>query len=160
MDVPKNRSGTFFVQGEKIVLKKDGTWFSDGIEITHEPTREVFFKSIHWDEKEKRYCLKVGYETIFIEVEDTPFFVNAIEEEPNESFFAKLSNESRVRITPGQLKYDDNKLYLFLDSGQKAKFLSAPYYQLLQRLREDARYYFLFVDGKKVKLAKKESTKS
>jgi hypothetical protein len=26
------RSGTFFVKGEKIVLKRDGTWFADGID--------------------------------------------------------------------------------------------------------------------------------
>lgn len=153
-DTAQKRSGTFFVKGEKIVLKKDGTWVADGVEITHEQTCDLFYRSIHWDEKEKKYCLRIGYETLFIEVEDTPFFVTALREEAGASI-AMLSSHQEVSIKPNQLKYEDARLYLLLENGLRAKFLSAAYYELLKKLKEDEKYYYLLIDGAKVNLAEK-----
>jgi hypothetical protein len=149
----QGKSGTFFVKGEKIVLRKDGTWMADGIEVTHEQTREIFFKVIRWDPKEKKYCLSIGYETIFIEVEDTPYFVTALAA----SGKARLSDERVIKIKPGSLAYENGNLYLALDDGQRAKFLSAPYYEILRGLQEDAKHYFLTIGGKRVNLSTKDS---
>ena len=47
------RSGTFFCKGQKITLKRDGTWIADGIEITHDQTRELFYRAIDFDPQTK-----------------------------------------------------------------------------------------------------------
>ncbi|MEW6056911.1 MAG: hypothetical protein AB1540_09885 [Bdellovibrionota bacterium] len=146
----------FFVKGEKIVLKKDATWEADGVEITHDQTRELFFRSVHWDENEKKYFLEVGYEHMFIEVEDTAVFVTALEQADSQGLRAKLSNAADAPIKADQLQYRDGNLYLSLSDGQKAKFLSAPYYDLLKRLQEDERYYFLTIGGNRANLSSKE----
>jgi hypothetical protein len=145
----------FFVQGEKIVLKKDGTWIADGIEITHDQTREAFFKSIKWDETEQKYCLAIGYEVMFIEVEDTPYFVTALITQ-KQSVRARLSNFTEAPIAD-HLKYEGGNLYLELADGQRAKFLSAPYYDLLHSLQEDEKFYFLTIEEKRVNLSAKDS---
>lgn len=150
----------FFVKGEKIVLKKDGTWFADGIEITHEQTRDLFFKSIHWDKTEKQHYLEVGYERIFIEVEDTPYFVNALEQKSGGAIVAKLSNFTDIDIIPDRpdrIQYTDGNLYLLLESGERAKFLSASYYDLLRGLQEDSRAYYVTISGQRVNLSPKDS---
>jgi hypothetical protein len=155
MKMTEQRSGTFFVKGEKIVLKRDGTWFADGVEITHEQTRDLFYRAIHWDETQRAYCLKVGYETIFIEVEDTPYFVTALE--PAQAPRVNLTDGRNLALEAARLSYEKGVLYLSLDGGQRAKFLSAPYYELLKGLEEDARYYYLIIAGKRVDLSPRES---
>ncbi|MBI3557966.1 MAG: DUF1285 domain-containing protein [Deltaproteobacteria bacterium] len=151
--MPQERSGTFFVKGEKIVLKKDGTWVADGIEITHEQTCALFYKAIHWDPTEKKFCLKVGYETIFIEVEDTPHFVSSLElgAKPR----ATLASAATIALQAARLKYEYGNLYLRLDDGLRAKFLSAPYYDLMSLLEEDDEFYFLTISAERVNLAPK-----
>lgn len=142
----------FFVKGEKITLKNDATWMADGIEITHDQTREVFFRSIHWDEAESQYYLEVGYERIFIEVEDTPYFVMALEHRGT-TLIAQLSNHAEQALDAERLSYVDRKLYLATHDGQRAKFLSAPYYDLLSDLKEDGSHYFIEVNGKRANLS-------
>ena len=147
----------FFVKGEKIILKRDGTWVADGTEITHEQTRDTFFKSIRWDEKERKYCLEIGYEVLFIEVEDTPYFVTSVEPRDGAAPLARLSNFTELPIRSDRIEYRDGSLYLRRDDGQRARFLSAPYYDLLRGLQEDDRYYFLTIAGERVNLSPKGS---
>lgn len=142
----------FFVKGEKIILKKDATWVADGVEITHEQTREVFFRSIQWDEAEGQHYLEVGYERIFIEVEDTPYFVMALEQR-GATLVARLSNHTDEVLAADRLTYVDGKLYLITSNGLRAKFLSAPFYDLLGNLKEDGGYYFVDINGKRANLA-------
>ena len=147
----------FFVKGEKIVLRRDGTWIADGTEITHGQTRDLFFRSIHWDAAENKYYLEVGYERIFIEVEDTPYFVTSIERQSApERILAKLSDFTTAELKAAALEYRDSNLYLTLSDGQKAKFLSPAYYDLLQDLQEDKHHYFISIAGSRVNLLAKD----
>ena len=142
----------FFVKGEKITLKRDGTWMADGVEITHEQTRDLFFKAIHWDGAEKQYYLEVGYERIFIEVEDTPFFVTSLE-----GHAASFSDFTEAPLRADKLTYENGSLYHLRDDGQRARFLSAAYYDILKGLQEDERFYFLTISGERVNLSPKAS---
>ena len=149
----------FFVKGEKIVLKRNGVWFADGIEITHEQTRDLFFRSIHWDEKTndegQHFYLEVGYERLFFDVEDTPYFVVSLGEESDGRLFANLTNSVKSPIQHDLLSYENTSLYLTLSNGFKARFLAAPYYDLLKHLEEDATGYYVEIAGQKKILLKK-----
>jgi hypothetical protein len=154
----------FFVQGEKIILRKDGVWIADGVEITHEQTRDLFFRSIHRDIKAGQYYLEVGYERIFIMIEDTPYFVTALNRKDGAgtglspetgAITVCLTNGSEQPITSNALSYEQGSLYLRTLDGERAKFLSAAYYDLLRDLQEDKTHYFLVIDGKRVNLAAK-----
>lgn len=144
----------FFVKGEKIVLKKDGTWVADGIEITHDQTRDLFFRSIHWDADQNQYYLEVGYERLFFEVEDTAWFVTALQSGGGK-LTALLSDTRTVALEAEALKYENESLYLGLPGDERARFLSAAYYDLLRDLQEDDQFYYVTIAGKRANLAAK-----
>jgi hypothetical protein len=145
----------FFVKGEKIVLKKDGTWVADGIEITHGETRDTFFRSIHKDTASNQYYLEIGYERMFIEVEDTPYFVTAIDDD-----HVLLSNTVKAPLKPDSLHYKNGNLYFQAPDGEQAKFLSAPYYDLLKSLSEDHQFYYVTVKGLRINLSPKTARRT
>lgn len=154
-------AGEFFVTGEKIVLKSNGIWFADGIEITHEQTRDLFFRIVHWKKSENQrpesFYLTLGYETIAIDVEDTAFFVKSVDFSKTRCTLT-LTDESTVSLRPDDLEYRGAALYVNISAshGDKinpaypwARFISAPYYDLLSRLEEDDDYYFIAIPGAK-----------
>ncbi|HRK01461.1 MAG TPA: DUF1285 domain-containing protein [Oligoflexia bacterium] len=154
-------AGEFFVKGEKIVLKSNGLWLADGIEITHDQTKALFYRAIHWKPKNfngpDTYYLTVGYETIAIEVEDTPFFVVAVDC-GHQKWTATLTDQETIAIEAEMLEYRGGSLYVNISKthGDRinagypwARFLSAPYHALLSHLEEDAEYYFIAIPGAK-----------
>src|SRR5690242_17598119 len=98
----------FFVDNEVIVISRDGVWLADGHEITHEPTRKLFARSLFKDAE--GYLLKIGRETKRIQVEDTAFFVRLIEGDPAEGYELSLSDDSRARLDPETLRYRPGRL--------------------------------------------------
>ena len=93
----------FFVDNEVIILSYDGVWLADGVEITHDPTRRLFARSIRKDDQ--GYFLQIGRETKRILVEDTPFFIYRIDGDPIHGFELSLSDETHEKLDPTKLDY-------------------------------------------------------
>lgn len=154
--MPLSRNAPFFVPHEKITLSRDGVWLSDGQEITHEGTRELFFRNLHKDGK--HYVIQVGRETMPVEIKDTAFFVTRIEGDPTGGYEVVLSDGMKVGLDPGTLRYKPGRLtcrVMTRIGEEEAKFLRAPYFDLLQHLQEDERSYFIDFAHSKITLAKK-----
>ena len=127
----------------------------------------MLFRS--WDDTEKQYYIEIGYERMFIEVEDTAYFVIGLTHDQAAvgagytRILAQVSNFSEVQIAPpanglSPLKYINGTLYLELSvANQRAKFLSAPFYDLMKSLEEDETHYFITIEGKRVNLSPKDS---
>ena len=62
-----------------IILKKDGSWTHEGVEITHERTLRLFRKSIKKDPQTSRFYLEIGREKEWIEVEEAPCHVRSVD---------------------------------------------------------------------------------
>jgi hypothetical protein len=138
---------------EKMVLTRNGIWLADGEEISHEPTRRLFAKSLHHDSK--GYFLYIGHETKRIEVEDTAYFVQRIEHH-GKRIEVWLSDDTREPLDFATLIYSPGRLTCKIKQGkEEAKFLSVPYNELLKDLDEDEAGYFLRNGGNRVVLAKK-----
>src|ERR1700733_12586175 len=91
-----------YVDREVIILNKDGVWIADDSEITHEPTRRLFARSLKKDTE--GYYLSIGRETKRIEVEDTAYFVERIVDNPGDQKI-ELSDGTQEVLDPGTLKY-------------------------------------------------------
>ena len=148
----------FFVDNEVITLTRNGIWIADGVEISHEPTRRLFARSLKRDDQ--GYSLHVGRETKRINVEDTAYFVVRVDGEPAHGFELTLSDESRETLDPRTLSYRPGRLICRIKNekspdAEDAKFLHAPYFDLLRHLEEDAQGYFLKIGGIRVPLAPK-----
>lgn len=150
------QNAPFFVDNEVIVLNRQGIWLADGIEITHEPTRKLFSHSLTRDAE--GYFLKVGRETKRITVEDTPYFVLRVDGTPAAGFELLLNDECRERLDPLSLAYRPGRLTCRVKQSSamesEAKFLHAPYFDLLRYLNEKHGIYFLEIQGKKAILAR------
>lgn len=149
----------FFVENETIVLSKNGVWLSDGIEITHEQTCKLFSKILRHEKGE--WFLKLNHESKKIEVEDTPFFVRRIDRKKDDSEPSKdtitltLNDDTQEALDPTSLKYKPGRLICYLERGWEAKFLSAPYFELLSCLEEDESSYYLMLGNKRIDLSAK-----
>jgi hypothetical protein len=148
----------FFVDREVIILTRNGIWLADGTEITHEPTRRLFARSLKKDEK--GYFLQIGRETKRIEVEDTAYFIQRIDGDPNQGFRLSINDETQESLNPATLKYRPGRLTCQIkgNPAEEAKFLHSAYFDLLKDLQEDSKSYFLEFGGKnriRVTLAQK-----
>lgn len=145
-------------QEEVIVLSKNGDWLSDGEEITHEPTLKLFSRSIKRDAQ--GYFLSVGRETKRIQVEDTPYFVHRIDGSSSDGYFLWVSGEIREKLDPQTLSYRPGRLCCRLQNGEEAKFLQAPYMELLKELQESGYSYFLTIEGRRIQLGARIASSS
>jgi hypothetical protein len=148
------KNAPFFVDNEVIRLTKNGVWLSDAVEIDHEQTRRMFAKSLERDAQ--GWLLRIGRETKRIEVEDTAYFVTRIEGSASRGIEICLSDESREKLDPSTLTYRPGRLACRIKDGkEEAKFLHAPYFELLKDLQEDDASYWLELGGKRVQLTSK-----
>ncbi len=143
----------FFVDNEVILLNSEGVWIADGHEITHEPTRKLFARSLALDEK--GWFLKIGRETKHILVQDTPYFVMRLGGSPRSGWVLKLNDETEEPLELEGLSYKPGRLAVKLKRGIEAKFLRGPYFELLRDLEEDDAGYWLESKGARVLLARK-----
>lgn len=124
---------------------------SDETEITHEPTRRLFSKNLA--RVDGKYFVRVGPESKEIEIEDTPSFVIRIEEAP-EGVALRLIDGTLEMLDPKTLSYQPGRLTCRVKDGAwEAKFLRAPYHEILARAEERDDGYFLRVGGREVRLA-------
>lgn len=135
------RTAPFFVPGETITLTRNGLWLADGVEISHTPTRLLFAKSLKKDQD--GYFIRVGDEAKRIIVEDTPYFVQRLERAPDGVITLFLNDESLHKLRPDTLQYSPARLTCEVHQGEKAKFLTAAYFDLLKDLQEDEETYYL-----------------
>jgi hypothetical protein len=145
----KQLDAPFFAEGEVIVLTRNGTWVADGIEVSHEPTRRLFSRSLK--RHEDGYYLHIGWETKKVQVEDTAYFVIRIDEPIDEGTRSSSSREYQLTVSDGTteildpttLRYQPGRLTCTLSSKEEARFLQASYIDLLKDLQEDETSYFL-----------------
>lgn len=146
----------FFVDNEKIILRADGQWVADDVEITHEGTCRMFFRGLEKDTK--GYIIRVGRESKRVDIEDCAFFITRIEGTPSDGYELWLSDGTQVGLDPANLKYRPGRLSSIVMTRigeEEAKFLRGPYFELLSYLEEDDKSYFLNFGGSKISLAKK-----
>ncbi len=149
-----SENAPFFVDNEVITLTKNGIWIADGHEITHEPTRKLFARSLV--REPDGYTLKIGRETKKINVEDTAYFVVRVNGESGQGYQVLLNDESEELLKPETLKYKPGRLTCLIKKGaEEAKFLHAPYFDLLKELKEDSKQYFLVIQGQSYALSQK-----
>lgn len=133
---------SLFVHHEEIVLDKNGIWRSNGEEITHEGTLQLFSKSLSQDEN--GYFVSCQHERKEVTVEDTPYFVVRIDSESDKEIRITLNDRTEEPLDFSTLKYQPGRLTCRVKENQsEAKFLHAAYSDLLHTLDEDADGFFL-----------------
>ncbi len=156
-----------YIDTEIIRLSRNGVWLAgtrrpqgnqnnlsdpnDMSEITHEPTRRLFARSLRQDEQ--GYFLHIGREMKRIEVEDTAYFVERLEGSSSAGYLIYLNDGTSEKLDSATLRYQPGRLTCQVHQGEdEAKFLSVPYMELLKQVEEDENGFFLLIEGTRVRL--------
>lgn len=126
----------------KIRLSREGEWFQGTQPITHERTLELFNRSVM--RQESGYCLSGEKQPVPIEVEDTAFFVRGLDRS-DRGYVIHLIDGSVEELDLKTLSFgQENELYCQIKNGsEKAKFLRAPFYEIMKDLVEESGYFGL-----------------
>jgi hypothetical protein len=134
-----------FRDNEVIILTPNGTWLADGAEISHDPTRILFSRSLKKDAE--GYFLAIGRETKRITVEDTAYFVTGFDRTDSgqvRKVTLRLSDGTQEDLDPKTLSYTPERLVCKIKNGsEEAKFLFTSYHELLKDLQQDSEGYYL-----------------
>lgn len=145
-----------FVDRETIRLTANGTFLSDGEEITHARTVEAFHRFL--DRDDEGYFIRIGRDFKRIEVEDTARFVSDIAWsglEGNAVVELTLLDGTRERLDPETLAYRPERLTCRVRGGkEEAKFLRKPYLELLMNALADRDGYSIAIGGRTIRLGK------
>lgn len=148
---------SFFGIQEEIILTKNGVWLSNGDEITHPGTLVGFSKNIY--RNKNGYEIRIGQgekqEKKQIQVEDTIYFVRALEGNPEDGFLLILNDGRKIPLEPTSLKYKPGRLTCGVPhpnegTTEEAKFLSAAYYELLNHVISTPKGFEITIQKKTV----------
>jgi hypothetical protein len=144
---------------------KEGKWYHQGVEITHERTLKLFSRSLRKD-SQGRYLIAIGKEWGYVEVEDAPFLVKYLDYHPptetEGAYFTILLNDgSTETLDLKTLRVGKNNvLYCKVKKREyRARFCRASYYEFAQHIEFDpsSGWYYILLNGKKYYLKRKRA---
>jgi hypothetical protein len=141
-----------------IYVDKNGNWFHKGAPIIHRDLLALFYESLEVDEH-GQYLIKFKDQVCRLDVEDTPYVVQAIDFVPGAStaeqdrFVLHLIDNSTEDLAAGTLSVGpDHVPYCMIRRGKfKARFSRASYYQMAPYIQEDMETgrYFIALNEEK-----------
>ena len=129
-----------------IRLSSEGLWYHDGVEVTHERTVDLFFKSLTFHEGQ--YYLTGEKEPVLVDVEDTAYFIRGLDKN-HAGYVVTVSDGTSEPLALSSLDTGaENQLYCRIHGKtHRAKFERKVYYELMKGLVERDGYYGLNLDG-------------
>ncbi len=131
----------------KLKIDKDGRWFQNGAEITHQQIY-LMFNDMLEETSDEGYRIRMGREICSVEVEDAPFVVLRMIDEDSDGLHMELNDKTREPFDPerfwigaGNVPYCRVKEDRF-----HARFSRPAYYQVAELIEQDqseSRFYFV-----------------
>lgn len=146
------------VKHSTIFLDKEGRWFHEGIQITHQRTCLLFARTLRKG-SDDLYSLKLGNEWARVEVEDSPYMAKSVtvHREGNNvpmAYLLHLNDETEEFLDPQTLSVGKgNVMYCKVKQGkERARFLRPAYYQLCLQIETNTEEnsFWLPCEGKRI----------
>ena len=130
-------------------LSQHGDWFHNEKRFENAKLARLFHKSIQWNEEEKQYFVVIGQQRARFTVEDTAYFISAIEEK-EQSWELTLADDSKELLDPKTLSMNqDGQFYCILKSGHRARFMRNTHQFIIQSAVDEKT---VLIAGNKVSL--------
>ena len=140
-----------------IRIDKEGAWYYQGLPIINKNIYLYLNQCLSRDPSGK-YILSMNGERCYLEVEDTPFVIQAIELRCNAGqpahLVVKINDGTEEPLAAATLRVAaDNVMYSRIKQAlYEARFTRVAYYQLAEFLRQDGEGYYLLLEGTKTYL--------
>jgi hypothetical protein len=146
-----------------ILVDREGRWFHKGAEMIKRDIVRLFYEHIEVDSL-GRYVVRLGKESCYLDVEDTPFVIQRVRFENNgdiQNFRIFLSDDTEEVLDPETLFVgEENVLYCTVKQGKfSARFHRPAYYQLAEFVQEEEGGFHLPLNGMKHFIRHKSSDK-
>ena len=117
------------------MLRRDGSFWHEGVRVTHARLHQAFLAGVRWAEDERTFVVQLGRYRGWLEVEDTAFFVTAYDGTTGE---VELSDRTRERLNAATLSVDADEVMRCTVKGRfAARFTRAAQAHLLDALELD-----------------------
>jgi len=114
------------------VLRRDGSFWHEGVRVTHARLHQAFLAGVRWAENERTFVVQLGRYRGWLEVEDTAFFVTAYDATTGE---VELSDRTRERLDAATLVVDADEVMRCTVKGRfAARFTRGAQAHLLDAL--------------------------
>ena len=118
-----------------LVLRRDGTFWHEGVQVTHPKLHGQFLRSVEWAEDEGTFIVRLRHFRGWLDVEDTPWFVVAYDPEQGE---IQLTDGHAERLNVETLRSDaDGVLRCQVRGRWDARFTREGQAQLLEAIDLD-----------------------
>ena len=117
----------------RLRIDRDGAWFHEGEEVTHEGILASLRSALSRDAN--GHYLQIGSVRVPVEVDDAPFLILRVERDGNRLVLT-LNDLTREALAPGTLRFGaDGAPYCRVKDGEfEARWSRAATYQLLQHV--------------------------
>jgi hypothetical protein len=116
------------------VLRRDGSFWHEGVRVTHPRLHAAFRAGVRWAEAEGTFVVQLGRFRGWLDVEDTAFFVDAYDAATGE---LELSDRTREPLDASTLRVDpDEVLRCTVRQRFDARFTRAAQEQLADALEQ------------------------
>ena len=117
------------------MLRRDGSFWHEGVRVTHARLHRAFLAGVRWAEAERSFVVQLGRFRGWLEVEDTAFFVTSYDATTGE---VELSDRSCECLDAGTLSVDADEVMRCTVKGRfAARFTRAAQAHLLDALELD-----------------------
>jgi hypothetical protein len=132
----------------RLRIDRDGVWFHDDAEVTHQGIVANLRESLRVDEQ--GHYLQIGPARVPVEVEDAPFVVERVERE-GDGLVATLNDLSREEVALDTLRVDGRGIPRCRVKNDRfdARLSRAATYQLLQHAEPAAGGSVLVLGGRR-----------
>lgn len=130
-------------------IDKEGVWYHEGVEITHERTY-CYLNSLLQCDNHGVYYIEAEGNKWYVEVEDTPFIIVGIKlVQDNMGFIIKLNDATEEFLNPESLIIGkDNIPYCRVKNGRfEARFNRPSYFTLAEHLKYDFTKDLFFLES-------------
>lgn len=147
------QAGFWAVSSGKISFRHDGRWYSDDEPINNARIAKLFSRCLK-ETEDGRWLLAMADERAFVEIEDTPYVVTAVDGDRRSGFTLRLNDDSEETLDPATLRVGPgNVLYARVKGGRyRARFLRPAYYQLTPAIEERRGRFLLVISGRRFEI--------
>jgi uncharacterized protein len=136
----------------RLFIDKEGRWFQNGAEIIHVLIYQQFNQMLE-KSQDGFYQVRLGREICRVEVEDAPFVVRRVLDNPDGGLSVELNDGTVEPFAPEHFWIGDSNVPYTMVKNQEfhARFSRPAYYQLARFISSDeaGTEFFLNIDGQR-----------